>query len=309
MMKHHGFWLISCFVIISIFTFSILKVKNTDSTYLISSISIQKYDITNSKIDSFAIAYTITPEYFHLIMVSIFSIAQVKKSDILINIYVFILSDLNPADCIKNELNMVKNLSAKLRIQIIKVNPLSLESRFNFQIIKIKPIIMLRLLMHEMLQEKYILYLDSEVIAGNDFYPHILSFLKTSHTIYGVEDLGIQKYDHLRKILVQQKMDARFYINAGIFFFKNGPNAEKLFSAARKFANSNRLIYSDQDAINNLGPDNIGLLPYVFNCRTGLINERGDCIFHHDTALPTNKLWKKVESEFYESLKAFEHRR
>lgn len=74
-------------------------------------------------------------------------------------------------------------------------------------------------------------------------------------------------------------MDTKFYINAGVFFFKNGAKAANLFSSAINFANSNELLLADQDAINNLGAENVGLVPYVFNCRTGLIKEREACIF------------------------------
>lgn len=200
---------------------------------------------------------------------------------------------------------MMKRLSPLLKIKLVRLNPDVMESKFNLKIIAIKPIVMSRLLLYQMLKEEIVLYLDSEVIAGNDFYPLILNYLKTFHVIYGVEDVGIQKYNFQRKRLAEQHLDAQFYIKAGIFFFKNGPKAEKLFSEAINFANSRKIIYSDQDSINHLGSDNIGLLPYVFNCRTGLIQEREDCIFHHDTITPTNLLWKSVENEFLEELKRF----
>lgn len=255
------------------------------------------------EIKSFAIAYTITPGYLHKIMVSIFSIAQVKKSDPLINIYIFYLGDMNFSPSEQDEFNKVKQLSNKINVNIVQINQSYIENWFEMRRMTLKPVFFIRLLLAELLKEDLVIYLDSEIIAGNDFYPYILTYLKTPHTIYGVEDLGVQKHRWVRDMLRNQRMDTYFYINAGIFFFKNGAKAKLHFKEAIKTANTRRLSLTDQDSLNILGPNVIGLVPYTFNCRTLLIKEREHCIFHHDTVNSNNLIWQKVEQEFFNKMR------
>lgn len=203
------------------------------------------------------IAMSCTKEWYHYLMVDIYSLLECTKN--VKKIYLLIeTSDINDVQYLK-KINQKYNVEIKLinlndylirNLSVHSPNRNTIYSDFSFG----------RLLLPDIVEEDKVLYIDTDAIVRNDI-SNVWNYDISKCYAAGVKDYGIIEDDIINIYNITGK-----YINSGFVVFnlkkiREDNIKEKWF----KLINEKKLIYPDQDALNIVCQHSEIYLPSMYN--------------------------------------------
>lgn len=270
---------------ITLFTYSknnVLKRMQINSYNMIYSLTERKHDISG-----FTIVYFSNKRYLAKTFESVYSMMNtLKHSPLHVIVKVFAKDfDIN-VDCIQERIKALNEMSTSVEIQFL-IFKIRLDEYFisNVSVGTYDKIVLCRLLLPFILEDKYILHMDGDAIATSDFSELInVSFIDKN--LYGIRDPECFTNPVFKDYLRKHELDNTNYINGGIFFFENNDATKELFNQTMKYVNTHESKYADQDAINHVFLKNgsLGFLPEKYNCR--IVYPKEKCKIHHYYGIP-----------------------
>lgn len=203
------------------------------------------------------IAMSCTKDWYHYLMVDIYSLLECTKT--VKKIYLLIeTTNINEVPYLKQIIEKY-NIEFKLiNLNEYLINNLSINSpnrdtiysNFSFG----------RLLLPDIVEEDKVLYIDTDAIVRNDI-SNVWNYDISNYYAAGVKDYGIIEDDIINLYNITGK-----YINSGFVVFnlkkiRQDKVKEKWFNLINKF----KLVYPDQDALNIVCQHNEMYLPSMYN--------------------------------------------
>ena len=257
----------------------------------------------NVRSDDMIIAMACTKDWYHYLMVDIYSLLECTKS--IKKIYLLLETDKEKE--IEN-LNQIKRKYSDVEIVVINFNDF-LFKRIQSSCPNLNPIYsnfcFAKIMLSDIVSENKVLYIDTDAIVKRDI-SNLWNYKMDDYYVAGVKDFGI--FSRGTDAALRNFSD---YINSGVVLFNlNKMRSDGIQEQMLDVINSRKLQYPDQDALNMVCHNHILMLPSIYNHSDDFSLEarNQDLIKIYHFAGPknfwvTNRLyaeeWYEVEEKFH----------
>lgn len=213
------------------------------------------------------IAYMSDANYLPYTMVSLYSAIKNKNKNSLYHIH------LIAKDFSENDIKKIKEMEQKdVKIELVPVQNLNLDfshlGRFSSFKISLQKIFIADYLP----KVKKVLYLDADTLVQKDLTEVYNTRLEKEYAAAVKDGLMYQFPEHITELGLDWR---NFYFNSGVMLLNlKAIRKDGIMEKAVIYFNTHQEVFGDQDVLNVVFGDKVGMLSYEYNCNSTFFEEK-----------------------------------